>query len=105
MTEDEARHDPDLPRDARLSALDERLREAREAEAARVGPRERVRRTGQDQGMRILSVLFSYPLGSALIGWAIDAMAGTRGIWVVMLFVGFAAAMREVWKISKQSPQ
>ncbi|HEX2764748.1 MAG TPA: AtpZ/AtpI family protein [Allosphingosinicella sp.] len=105
MTEDETRHDPELPRDARLSSFDERLREAQAAEEARLGPRERVVRKGQDQGMRILSVLVSYPLGSALIGWAIDALAGTRGIWVAMLFVGFAAAMWEVWKISKQSPQ
>jgi len=55
--------------------------------------------------MRILSVLLSYPLGSALIGYAIDRMAGTSGIWVAMLFVGFGVAMWEVWKISKQSPQ
>jgi F0F1-type ATP synthase assembly protein I len=55
--------------------------------------------------MRILSVLISYPLGSALIGWVIDRLAGTEGIWVAMLFLGFGAAMWEVWKISQQSPQ
>jgi F0F1-type ATP synthase assembly protein I len=49
--------------------------------------------------------MVSYPLGSALIGWVIDRLAGTRGIWVAMLFVGFAAAMWEVWKISKQKPE
>lgn len=104
MTEDDARHDPELPRDARLNALDERLREAKAAEAARTGPKPRAGSAGQKQGMRILSVLVSYPLGSALIGWAIDALAGTRGIWVAMLFVGFGIAMWEVWKISRQSP-
>jgi F0F1-type ATP synthase assembly protein I len=53
----------------------------------------------------VLSVLISYPAGSALIGYAIDRFAGTRGIWVAMLFVGFGIAMWEVWKLSKQSPR
>ena len=60
---------------------------------------------GQAQGMRILSVLIAYPFGSALIGYAIDRMAGTHGIWVAMLFVGFGLAMWEVWKRSQDRPQ
>lgn len=105
MAEDEQRQDPKLPQDARLDSLDERLREAQAAEAARTGVKQRPLQTGQRQGMRILSVMFSYPLGSALIGWVIDRAAGTRGIWVAMLFLGFGAAMWEVWKISKQKPE
>jgi ATP synthase protein I len=105
MAEIDPQEDPELPRDARLESLDERLRQARRAEADRAGGSARAPQTGQAQGMRILSVLLSYPLGSALIGYAIDRMAGTRGIWVAMLFVGFGVAMWEVWKISKQSPQ
>jgi len=104
MAEDEPRQDPKSPPDARLASLDERLRQAQADEAVRTGRTERKPRTGQAQGMRILSVLVSYPLGSALIGYAIDRIAGTRGIWVAMLFVGFGLAMWEVWKISKQSP-
>lgn len=105
MAEDEPRQDPKLPPDARLDSLDERLRDARAAEAARTSVTRRAPQTGQRQGMRILSVLISYPLGSALIGWVIDRLAGTRGIWVAMLFLGFGAAMWEVWKISKQKPE
>ena len=105
MAEDELRQDPGLPPDARLDSLDERLRQAQAAEAARTGPKARAPQTGQAQGMRILSVLVSYPLGSALIGWVIDRVAGTHGIWVAMLFLGFGAAMWEVWKISQQSPK
>jgi ATP synthase protein I len=105
MAEDDPRQDPKLPPDARLDSLDERLRDARAAEAARARVTQRAPQTGQAQGMRILSVMVSYPLGGALIGWAIDALAGTRGIWVAMLFVGFAAAMWEVWKISQQKPE
>ena len=105
MAEDEPRQDPELPPDARLDSLDERLRQAQAAEAARTRPRERSPRTGQAQGMRILSVLIGAPLGSALIGWVIDRFAGTHGIWVAMLFLGFGAAMWEVWKISQQKPE
>ena len=90
----------------RADSLDERLRDAQAAEAARTrGTQKREPQTGQRQGMRILSVLISYPLGSALIGWVIDRVAGTQGIWVAMLFLGFGAAMWEVWKISKQKPE
>jgi ATP synthase protein I len=105
MAEDELQEDSELPRDARLDSLDARLRQARQAEAKRSGPAERKPQTGQAQGMRILSVLVSYPLGSALIGYVVDRVAGTRGIWVAMLFVGFGVAMWEVWKISNQKPQ
>ncbi|HEX9947862.1 MAG TPA: AtpZ/AtpI family protein [Allosphingosinicella sp.] len=106
MAEDEPRQDPKLPQDARLDSLDERLKEAQAAEAARTGgTQKRAPQTGQRQGMRILSVMISYPLGSALIGWVIDRAAGTEGIWVAMLFLGFGAAMWEIWKISQQKPE
>jgi ATP synthase protein I len=105
MAENEPWQDPKSPQDARLASLDERLRRAQADEAARTGATGRVSHKGQAQGMRVLSVLFSYPLGSALIGYAIDRLAGTHGIWVAMLFLGFGVAMWEVWKISKQSPQ
>lgn len=104
MAENEPRQDPESPQDARLASLDERLRQAQADEAARTGREKRAPRKGEVQGMRILSVLISYPLGSALIGYAIDRAAGTNGIWVAMLFLGFGAAMWEVWKVSQQSP-
>jgi ATP synthase protein I len=105
MAEDEPRQDPGLPEDARLTSLDERLRRAQAEEVKRVG-----RTTGKatpfyrSPGYRVLSVLISYPFGSAMIGFAIDWLAQTRGIWVVMLFLGFGLAIWEVWKISKQGP-
>ena len=105
MAEDDSPQDAKSPQDARLASLDERLRRAQADEAARTQRPQRGRGRGQDQGMRILSVLISYPLGSALIGYAIDRIAGTSGIWVAMLFVGFGIAMWEVWKISRQSPR
>ena len=106
MAEDEPPQDPKSPQDARLASLDERLARAQAEEAARTG--------GQAGGAasyyrspayRVLSVLLGYPLGCALIGYAIDRFAGTRGAWVIMLFVGFGVAMWEVFKLSKQSPK
>jgi ATP synthase protein I len=104
MTEDESRQDPKSPQDARLASLDERLRRAQAEEAARTGDREDrgMAGYGDRSGSRVLTVLVSYPLGSAVIGYAVDQMAGTHGIWVAMLFVGFALAMWEVWKISQR---
>jgi ATP synthase protein I len=103
MTEDEPWQDPKSPQDARLASLDERLARAQVVEAERTG---RARRypegRGEDPGMRILSVLIAYPLGSALIGWVIDRWIGTRWVVLVMLFLGFGAAAREVWKMSQQ---
>jgi ATP synthase protein I len=105
MAEDEPRQDPMTSQDARLTSLDERLKRAQAEEAVRTGQVRRVPGKGQAQGMRILSVLISYPFGSALIGYAIDRVAGTSGIWVAMLFLGFGAAIWQVWKVSQQSPQ
>jgi F0F1-type ATP synthase assembly protein I len=105
MAENEPFEDPELPRDARLDSLDARLDQARQAEAKRTGGGASAPSTGQAQGMRILSVMVSYPLGCAAIGYAIGRMTGRHGLWVAMLFVGFGVAMWEVWKISKQSPQ
>ena len=102
MTEDEPRQDPKSPQDARLASLDERLARAQAEEVERTGRRPwgAPPRT-DDPGMRILSVLVGYPLGSALIGWVIDRWIGTRWVVLVMLFLGFAAAGWEVWKISQ----
>ncbi|HKR24610.1 MAG TPA: AtpZ/AtpI family protein [Allosphingosinicella sp.] len=106
MAENEPWQDPKSPQDARLASLDERLRQAQADEAARTGRKEWGASTfARTPGWRVLSVLLGYPLGSALIGFTVDRFAGTRGVWVAMLFVGFAIAMWEVWKISKQSPK
>ena len=105
MAENEPGQDRQSSQDSRLSSLDERLRDARQAEAVRTGRIAAAPRTGQAQGMRILSVLVGYPSGSALLGWLFDRWLGTRWILVAMLFLGFVIAFREVWKISKQPPE
>ncbi len=105
MAEDEPRQDPGLPEDARLTSLDQRLKQAQLQEAKRTGRRHwNAAKFTRSPEWRILSVLIGYPAGSALIGVAIDRFAGTSGIWVAMLFVGFAVAVWEVWKISQHRP-
>ena len=104
MAEDEPRQDPGLPEDARLTSLDRRLKQAQAEEEIRAGRKSRTELPGEVQGRRVLSVMIGYPAGSALIGWVVDQIAGTSGIWVAMLFVGFGLAMREIWKISRTGP-
>jgi ATP synthase protein I len=103
MAENEPRQDPGLPEDARLTSLDQRLKQAQAEETRRAGGHVKQEAYYKSPAYRVLSVLIGYPLGSALIGRGIDYFAATRGVWVIMLFVGFAIAMWEVWKISKQS--
>ena len=106
MADNEPQEDPKSPHDVRLASLDERLRRAQADEAARtVQPHWNATGFFGSSAWRVLSVLIGYPPGAALIGVAIDYVAGTNGIWVVMLFVGFGAAIWEVWKISQQKPE
>ena len=56
--------------------------------------------------MRILSVLIGYPLGGALIGWAVDQWLGTLP-WVTLglMFLGFGLGVREMLRTAKQGPR
>ncbi len=102
MTAGEPGQEPSR-QDARLDALDERLRQAKLDEAARTGVKRAVSRPGQKQGMRILSDLVGIPFGSALIGWLIDRWMGT-GPWLMlgMMFLGFGLAVRSVLRTAKE---
>jgi ATP synthase protein I len=103
MAENEPRQDPEPPKDARLSSLDERLREARLAEAERTGT---ARPDGDyRQGMRILGELIGPPFGGAVFGVALDKWLGT-GPWLllVLLLAGFGIVIRNIVRISRMSP-
>jgi ATP synthase protein I len=103
MAENDPRQDPELPQDARLTSLDERLRDARLTEAKRTGT------TKPDanyrQGMRVLGELFGAPFGGAVIGLVLDRWFGT-GHWLllVLLMIGFGVGIRNVIRISKTPP-
>ena len=104
-------NDPnDLPRaeDPELSSLEARLAKARQAEAQRTTePKAPMGLSGRDsqQGQRVLSILIGYPIGGGVIGWAIDRWTG-KPPWAMLglLFLAFAAACYQVFKISGERP-
>jgi ATP synthase protein I len=91
--------------DPRLTALDERLRQARTTEAARSGVKQDTDR-GYSQGNRVISALIGSLVGSALIGWLIDRWFGTSP-WglIVLLFLGIAVAFRQIIRIGNERPE
>ena len=97
---------PDGGDDPRLSSLEDRLREVQRAEVDRtapVGQPAAMTGKGASQGQRVLSALIGAPLGAALIGWVIDRFAGTTPFGLlIMLCLGFGAAVSQVLRISKE---
>ena len=87
--------------DPRLSALDERLKGARDRETLKAGKGAPDSERGYSQGNKVLSALIGSLVGSALIGWLIDRWMGTEP-WglIVMLFLGIAVAFRQIMRIS-----
>src|SRR4029077_10671349 len=81
MTEDEPQQDPELPQDARLSSLDERLRDARLTEAKRGGTAKPD--ANYRLGMRVLGELVGAPFGGAVVGYVLDYWFGTKP-WLLL---------------------
>jgi ATP synthase protein I len=103
MAVDDPSQDPELPRDARLGSLDERLRRAEQDEAQRTGKRQK------DSSVRIAEQLFGHligaPAGGALLGWGLDSLLGTFPLFFLLLmFFGFGVGLRNVMRISKTPP-
>ena len=103
MAEDEPRRDPELPEDARLTSLEERLKAAQQTEAIRSG---QVKPDASYRlGMRVLSELIGAPFGGALIGWLLDRWLGTAPLLMLaLLFLGFVVGIRNIIRISKTPP-
>ena len=88
------------PKDARLESLEERLGRIKAEEALEDDERRKAeaQRVIRNAGSRILSVLIGYPLGGALIGWALDQWFDSfPWAMLVSMFLGFGLAFREVW--------
>ena len=103
MTDNDSPQGPGLPEDARLSSLDERLRQARQEEAVRTGahrPDPNVR-----LGQRVLGELIGAPFGGGLIGWLLDRWLGTTPLFLLsLLFLGFAVGIRNIIRLSRTPP-
>ena len=103
MAEDENGEVSKLPPDARLESLDERLDRLQREEARKTG-------TAQvDPNMRIAQVVIGYliggPLGGGLLGFGLDSLFGTKPwLTLVMLLLGFGVGIRNVLRISRNTP-
>jgi ATP synthase protein I len=89
--------------DARIDALGEQLKAAREREEARNRPVVSGADANYRMGNRVLAELLGGMGGGALIGWVIDRFAGTAP-WglLVLLFLGTAVAFRNIFRIANR---
>ena len=95
-----------LGEDARIDALEERLRAAREREEERTRSAAGAEADANYRmGNRVLAELIGGIGGGAFIGWVIDWAAGTSpwGLLVVMA-LGVIVAFRSIIRISTRRP-
>lgn len=101
MSDDKSAREP-IPEDARIDALEQRLKAAREREEKR-NPSESSQKSDADyrSGNRVLADLLGGLIGGSLLGYGVDALAGT-GPWglLVGLFLGIGVAFRNVFRMA-----
>src|SRR5690349_2210267 len=92
-----------IGQDARIDALEERLKAAHEREEQRNRPPVKEADSSYRLGNRVLAELLGGLIGGSLIGWVIDRFAGTSP-WglLVMLFIGIAVAFRNIFRMSNR---
>ncbi|MGY6636323.1 MAG: AtpZ/AtpI family protein [Erythrobacter sp.] len=91
--------------DARIAALEERLKAARERDEIRNRPKNDGASADYRIGNRVLADLLGGLLGGFVIGWVIDAFAGTSP-WglLVMLTFGIIVAFRNIIRAAQTRP-
>ncbi|MFC4255462.1 ATP-binding protein [Altererythrobacter xixiisoli] len=104
MNDDEPTREP-IAEDARINALETRLKAAQEREDERNRPQIKGADASYRTGNRVLADLLGGVLGGLVIGWVIDRFAGTAP-WglIVMLFMGIAVAFRNVFRMANKRP-
>lgn len=103
MAADEPQQDSELPPDARLGSLEERLERMRQEEARRAS------RAQPNPTTRVWQLMFSHlvgaPAGGGILGWGLDSLFGTFPLFfLLMLFLGFGVGVVNVLRISKTPP-
>ncbi|MCP5397595.1 MAG: AtpZ/AtpI family protein [Sphingomonadaceae bacterium] len=95
-----------IAEDARIDALEARLKAAKEREEERNRPQSSGADANYRMGNRVLADLLGGLLGGGLIGWVIDQFAGTSP-WglMVMLFLGIAVAFRNIFRMANTPPE
>ena len=105
MSDERPARDP-IGEDARIDALDERLKAAKEREEQRNRPSGSGHADANYRmGSKVLSELIGGIGGGALIGWVIEHFAGTS-TWglLVLMFLGIIVAFRNIIRISSRRP-
>ncbi len=106
MNDEPPARDP-IGEDARIDALDARLKAAKEREDQRSRPQGTVEADASYRlGSKVLAELLGGIGGGAFIGWVIDQFAGTApwGLLAVM-FLGIIVAFRNIIRMSSQRPE
>ena len=102
MNDEKPAQEP-MAEDARIDALEQRLKAATEREEQRGRPQVQADDANYKLGNRVLAELLGGLLGGAVIGWVIDYFVGTSP-WglLVMLFLGIIVAFRNIIRISNR---
>jgi ATP synthase protein I len=91
--------------DARLDALDERLKVAREREEERTGSAGNVEADASYRaGNRVLADLLGGIVGGAFLGWVVQHFFPRTSPWglLVMLFLGIFVSFRNIIRMSNR---
>lgn len=105
MSDDKPAREP-IAEDARIDALEERLKAAREREDERNRPKVQGADANYRAGNRVLADLLGGILGGCVIGFAFDAIVGTTP-WglLVGLFFGIGVAFRNIFRAANTGSQ
>lgn len=104
MSDEKPAREP-IAEDARIDALEQRLKAAREREEQRNRSQVQGVDANYRSGNRVLADLLGGILGGFVIGWSIDHFAGTAP-WglLVMLFLGIIVAFRNIIRAANTPP-
>lgn len=105
MSDEKPAREP-IAEDARIDALEARLKAAKEREEERNRPQVKGVDANYRSGNRVLSDLLGGILGGLVVGGSIDYFAGTSP-WglLVMLFLGIVVAFRNIIRAANTPPE
>jgi ATP synthase protein I len=105
MSDEKPAREP-IVEDARIDALEARLKAAREREEQRNRPKVQGTDANYSSGNRALASLLGGIIGGLVIGFAVDALAGIAP-WGLLtgLFLGTASAFRSIILAAKTRPE